>query len=208
MVLSADIIDTCPCTETISPHILLPPDKLYSSFFPPFRVNTLLSHHKSLHRPFTSTTHCKMHLCFFWSHSCPTFWVSLTGMSSTSSLVSGLFFKALSSCAAECLPSFRIFSASVVMATTPASHPGFHFPIGNFSLAFKMRRIFENPFNIQPSLMTNIYLDIYENVSDFQPCQTVVSVIFDFQSFWMMDLQWNLSVSCRPPNTLIHSLEL
>lgn len=48
------------------------------------------------------------------------------------------------------------------------------FPTGDSRLAFKTPRIFENPFDIQPSLMTNIYLDIYKNVSASQSCQTAV----------------------------------
>lgn len=96
------------------------------------------------------------------------------------------------------MPAFiHISSALVVMATTPASHPGFLFPIGNFRLSFKMPMILENPLNIQPCLMTNVYHDIYKCVSDFQFCQTSVRIFFDFQSFWMMGLQWSLTVSCR-----------
>lgn len=135
----------------------------YSCFSPPFRVNILLSHRESLHIPFTSTVLCKNNLCFFWSNSLPVLWVIYQQPAPPFFLISGLFFKALNSFASE-----HISSALVVMATTPASHPGFFFPIGNSKHSCKMPTIFENPLNIQPWLMANIYCDFYKSVSAFQ----------------------------------------
>lgn len=117
-------------------------------------------------------------------------------------LISGLFFRALHSSASECLPSF---TSPLLWLSWLQHQPHIQAsfsPLAISGFFFKTPMIFENPLNIQPCLMTNTYRDIYTSVSDFWFCQTSVRIFFDFQSFWMMGLQWSLNISCTPPNTL------
>lgn len=102
-------------------------------YFSLFYRQHLLSFHKSIHIPFTSTACWKMQLCFFWSNP------SIPATSST------FFSEDLAFSSRPCTALFlsacliHISSVLVVMATTPTSHPDFIFPTGN--LASQKHRI-------------------------------------------------------------------